>query len=757
MEALTGLTVAESNPSHPQLVRAPRGAPNVLIILLDDTGFAQLGCFGADISTPNIDRLAANGLSYNHFHVTALCSPTRASLLTGRNHHAVGMGFLSDMPMGFPGYTARIPQSAAMLPRLLRDAGWSTMAIGKWHLTPRGERSAAGPFNLWPTGVGFERYYGVLHGGANYWTPNLVSDNHYIDPPATYEEGYHLSADLADQVIRTISDQKSAAPEKPFFCYYAEAATHAPHQVDQRWSEPYAGRYDDGWEGWRERTFARQLESGIVPEGTRLTERPPWVQEWDGLDDDAQRLFARMHEIYAGFVSHTDAQIGRVIDHLRLIGELDNTIVMLCSDNGASAEGGHVGSINEHRFTKGLRESVEANFARIDEFGGPRSYNHYAWGWAWAGNTPFRLWKRYAWLGGTRTPLVVHWPSGIAASGEVRSQFCHVVDLMPTLLDLCGVDVPTTVDGVRQLPVDGRSLASTFEDSEAPSPRGSQYFEVQGSRAMYADGWKATTNHVGTAHGDEIALIPGSHAFAGDHWALFNLHDDFSEADDISADHPEKVAELEAAWWKAAEANNVLPLDDGYNGRLPAISPPAYPQPTRVVYRPGAGPVADEVLPLLCHGFSVTAELTVGPGGAEGIIAALGDWSSGFALYALDGHLIANLCLSGDQFKVSSPDPVPRAASLGCRYEPTSPTSGRMEVLVDGTVVGSLELDRSLPVSWQNGGTGLRIGLDAGFPVCDDYSPPFAWTGTIRSVEVAVSDPRPADLGQVIAESLNSD
>ena len=408
-----GLTVAESTPRPPELPRAPRGAPNVLVILLDDTGFAQLGCFGADFATPNIDRLAAGGLSYNRFHVTALCSPTRAALLTGRNHHAVGMGFLSDMTMGFPGYTARIPPSAAMLPRILRDAGWGTMAIGKWHLAPRGERSAAGPFTLWPTGVGFERYYGVLHGGANCWAPNLVRDQHYIDIPSHYDDGYHLSADLADQIVANITDQKHAAPEKPFFCYYAEVATHAPHHVTPEWVEPYRGMFDDGWERWRERAFDRQRISGIVPEGTTLTERPSWVQPWDELDDDARRLFARMHEVYAGFVTHTDAQIGRVIDHLEAIGELDNTIVILCSDNGASAEGGHVGSVNEHRFTKGLPESVAANLEWLDELGGPRTYNHYAWGWAWAGNSPLRLWKRYAWLGGTRTPW---WCTGLRAS-----------------------------------------------------------------------------------------------------------------------------------------------------------------------------------------------------------------------------------------------------------------------------------------------------------------------------------------------------
>ena len=534
-------------------------------------------------------------------------------------------------------------------------------------------------------------------------------------------------------------------------------ATHAPHHVAPEWVAPYRGAFDDGWERWRERVFERQLASGIAPPGTRLTERPAWVQPWSELDADARKLFARMQEVYAGFVTHTDAQIGRVIDHLEAIGELDNTIVMLCSDNGASAEGGHVGSVNEHRFTKGLPESVAANLAWLDELGGPRTYNHYAWGWAWAGNTPFRLWKRYAWLGGTRTPLVVHWPAGIAAQGEVRDQFCHAVDIAPTVLEACGVAPPEVVDGVEQMPLHGASLSATFADADAPDPRTEQYFEVQGSRAMYVDGWKATTDHVGQAHGDEVALLPGSRSFADDTWALFNLHDDFSEAHDLADRHPEKLAELEAAWWAAAERHHVLPLDDGYAGRMPAISPPAYPPPARARYRPGAGRVADEVMPVLVRGFTIEASVEVGAGGAEGIVWAMGDWTSGLALYGLDGALVLGLCLSGDQFRLATP-PVPAdTTSVGCRYAPTSPNSGQVELLLDGQVATQLELDRTLPNSWQNGGTGLIIGHDTGFPVNDDYQPPFPWTGTIRHLDVITPGAAPPDPAVIARESLNAD
>ncbi|MBX6391298.1 MAG: arylsulfatase, partial [Frankia sp.] len=393
--------------------RAPDGAPNVVVILLDDLGFAQFGCFGSDIATPAVDRLAAGGLRYNRYHVTALCSPTRASLLTGRNHHAVGMGFLADLPTNAPGYTARIPRSAAALPRLLRDNGYNTMAVGKWHLLPRWERTPAGPFDRWPLGLGFERYYGFLRGDANHWAPELVRDNSYVEAPGRPEDGYHLTEDLADEAIRMVVNQQESAPGKPFFLYFATGAMHSPHHVEKSWADRYAGHYDVGWDRWRDAVFARQLASGVVPPGTTLTPRPSWVPAWDDLSDKERRLFARMHEVYAGFLSHTDAQIGRLIGTLERLGLLDNTLLFVMSDNGASAEGGVAGTANEHRFTHRLPDNLDENLERLDDWGGITGYPHYSWGWAWAGNTPFRLWKRYTWLGGTRVPMIVHWPRGI--------------------------------------------------------------------------------------------------------------------------------------------------------------------------------------------------------------------------------------------------------------------------------------------------------------------------------------------------------
>ena len=433
-----GRTFAESTPSFDPLPQPPAGAPNVVVIVLDDLGFAQLGCFGGDVDTPVIDGLAAGGLRYRSFHVTALCSPTRACVLTGRNHHAVGMGFLTDIPTGFPGYDGRIPRSAATLPRVLKDAGYSTFAVGKWHLVPRWEQSASGPFDRWPLGVGFERYYGFLGGDTNQWAPELVQDNGFVEAPATPGEGYHLTEDLAERAIRLVQDQQQATPGKRFLLYFAPGAMHAPHQAPEEWIERFRGRYDAGWEAFRDATFARQQALGLVPRGAPLPEHPRWVPRWTSLPADERRLYARMMEVYAGFLAHTDHQIGRVLGFLRERALLDDTLVMLISDNGASAEGGPLGSHNEHRFTHDMLDDPAELAARVHELGGHRAYNHYAWGWAWAGNTPFRLWKRFAWLGGVRTPLIVHWPAGLAAKNELRTGPGHIVDIMATVADVGG-------------------------------------------------------------------------------------------------------------------------------------------------------------------------------------------------------------------------------------------------------------------------------------------------------------------------------
>ncbi|MGE0880938.1 MAG: arylsulfatase [Acidimicrobiia bacterium] len=742
MSAQLRLTVGESTPDFPTVPRPRTGAPNVVVILFDDLGFGQFGCFGSDIDTPNIDRLAAGGLRYNRFHVTALCSPTRASLLTGRNHHAVGMGFLCDMPLAFPGYNGRVPKSAVPLPRVMRDAGYSTMAVGKWHLVPAGERTPAGPFDRWPLGFGFERYYGFLRGDANHWSPQLACDNHLLDQPATPHDGYHLTEDLTDQAIRYIQEQKQSAPDKPFFLYYALGAMHAPHHVDRSWIDKFAGRYDDGWEAFRERAFARQLEMGVVPEGTTLTERPPWVQAWRDLSPAARRVFARMQEGFAGFLTHTDAQIGRLLDHLERMGQLDNTIVLLMSDNGASAEGGLLGTANEHRFTQHMTETIEGLTEHLDDWGGKRAYHHYAWGWAWAGNTPFRLWKRYTWLGGTRTPLVVHWPAGIAAQGEVRQAFCHAVDLAPTVLDICGIDPPQSVDGVSQQRLDGASLAATFADADAPG-RSSQYFEMLGSRSIYLDGWKATTDHVSQGVADEERMLEGSRSFASDHWSLFALDNDFSEAHDVSGQHPEVLRRLQQQWLVEAGANNVLPMDDTLVNRFGTIVPPPYPPGQHRVFVPGA-PVSDEAIPRFMFGVDLTAVVDVPAGDADGVLFALGDWTNGIAMYARSGRVTAAVNAGGEVTRATTDAPLaPGRHEVTCVLRPGM-GSASIAVVIDGSEAAKAESPYPLPHAWQHGGTALLLGHDRGFPVTDDYACPFPWTGEI--VELRVDAPAPPNL-----------
>lgn len=699
---------------------------NVLTIVLDDTGFAQLGCFGSDIATPHLDALAGNGLRYNRFHVTALCSPTRASLLTGRNHHRVGMGYLVDVPGDTEGYTATIPPEAGTLPAVLRSAGYSTMAVGKWHLAPRWENNPAGPYNRWPLGLGFERYYGFLGAETNQFTPALVRDNSCVEPPRGPEEGYHLGEDLADQAIAMIRDQQQNTPDRPFFCYFATGAMHAPLQAPEEWVRRYEGKFDQGWDAWRADVVRRQQALGVVPADAEPTERPPWVRPWDELDAREQRAAARGMEVFAAYLSHTDAQIGRVLDYLRDIGRLDDTLVTVISDNGTSSEGGPDGSFNYH----GSRSDPEANrdltLDNVEEMAGPRAYLQYAWPWAWAGNTPFSLWKRFTALGGVRTPLIVHWPAGIAARGEVRDQFCHAIDLMPTVLDAVGVAVPDRLGGVDQMSLDGKSLLHTFDDDTASAPRDSQYFECAGSRAFYDQGWKIGTNHVGPTPVLERKLIPGSHDFQTDQWSLFHLDQDFAETRDLAAEHPERLRRMIESWWTEAGRNHVLPLNDGYSGRTQAERPASHRQPESASYRAGAGGVSEFMYPVLAEGFTMQAHVARGAGSSSGIIFALGDWTQGMAWYLLDGRQVFSCVIANVEYRLELPDPVsPDAVELGLAYREGG-AGGTFTVHEGGVAQGELDLALPLPVRWQIGGVGLQVGHDSGFPVNDDYTPPFA-------------------------------
>jgi arylsulfatase len=753
--AIIGRTISESVPAFEGSPRPQPGAPNVVLVVLDDLGFGQLGCFGSDLATPTIDRLAAEGARYNRFHVTSLCSPTRASLLTGRNHHAVGMGFLTDVPTGFPGYNGRIPASAAALPRILRDGGYSTFAVGKWHLAPRWEQSASGPFARWPLGLGFERFYGFLGGDTNQWTPELVRDNGFIEPPRSPMDGYHLTEDLVDQAMRLVQDQQQATPKKPFFLYFATGATHAPHHAPRAAIDRYRGHFDAGWDRWRAELFARQLASGVVPAGTTLTPRPPWVDAWDDLTADQRRLFARLMEAFAGYLSHTDQQLGRLVGHLETLGVLDDTLVLVCSDNGTSAEGGPYGSLNEHRFTHQLLDDPAETLRHLDELGGFRAYNHYPWGWAWAGNTPLRLWKRYTWLGGVRTPLLARWPSHVQQPGGVRPQFCHAVDVFPTILDAAGVEVPAHVDGVGQQAVDGASLLSTLADPDAPSPRATQYFEMIGSRAIYHQGWKATTDHVGDQLDIERERLDGSHDFETDRWSLFHLDEDFSEAHDLADEQPDLTRQLAERWWSEAGRNQVLPLDDSLVKRIGALEPPPYGARRRAVLRPGGGPVSEDAIPSLIGGFVLDAHLEVPSGGAEGVICALGDWNNGWACYLLDGTPVVAFSVFGYHHRFAATEPL-TAGTLVLRveYRRAKTAGGAVTIRVDDEVLAEGTLPADLPFRWQIGGAGLLVGRDRGFPVCDDYEPPFPCTATLTSLTLEAGSPPRRDADREVTSAL---
>ena len=751
------LRLEDSVGTHPQVTRAPHGAPNVVLIVLDDLGFAQLGCFGSDIRTPHIDGLASTGLRYNRFHVTALCSPTRASLLTGRNHHAVGMGFLSELALGYPGYTGTIPKTAGALPRVLRDAGYSTLAVGKWHLTPGNEQTAAGPFDRWPLGLGFERYYGFLTAETNQWAPALVSDNHFIDQPRGPGEGYHLTTDLADQAIRFVYDVAHHAPGKPFFLYFAPGAMHAPHQVPREWIDRYAGAYDAGWDAWRDSTFARQQATGVVPKDARISPRPSWVQAWSETPASRRPLYARMQEVYAGFLSHTDAQIGRLLGAIDALGVMDNTLVLVLSDNGASSEGGPYGTFNNQARQVDTDESeIEA---MIRDWGQQGGYYHYAWAWAWAGNTPFRLWKRYSWLGGVRTPLIARWPKNIKDAGAVRSQFCHAIDVMPTVLEACGVAQPAVIDGVTQQRVDGASLLASFERADAPSPRERQYFEIVGSRAIVSGEWKATTDHIGRGNIWEQRLLEGSRRFEDDHWALFHLPTDFAETTDVASEHPDVVRRLVDEWMFEAGRNNVLPITDAMHGRAPdQVMPPTYPPHARSVFRPGGSPIFDKWVPAFGAGAHITADVDMPDGTSEGILCALGDRNSGFAFYVRDGALVFAMSAQGNRAKVSAPFPkVSGRHALTCVLSPNTEEHITFTLEIDGRPVGSVRERIVLPPLWQFGGSGLCLGYDRPLSVTEDYEPPFRWSGVLHSLVIDVPTAKTPDVSAEIRATLKAE
>jgi arylsulfatase len=733
-----GRTAADSGkPEWPKQVEAPKGAPNVLVILTDDVGFGAASTFGGPIATPTLDALAKEGLRYNEFHVTAMCSPTRAALLTGRNHHDVGSGHVTENANAFDGYTSIIPKSAATIAEILKDNGYATALIGKHHNTPTWETSQVGPFDHWPIGLGFQYFYGFLGGDTNQFSPSLYEGTTPVEPPHD-DPTYHLERDLADHAIAWIHEQKSIAPDRPFFLYYATGATHAPHQAPKEWIDKFKGKFDQGWDKVREETLARQKALGVVPPNTQLTKRPDEIPSWDSLSADQKAVYARFMEVYAGFLAYSDHQIGRVIQTLRDMGQFDNTLVIFIEgDNGATGEGGDNGRLNELSFMNGIQEQIPDIKKRIDEIGGPKTYPEYPFGWAHAMNTPFQWCKQIAsHFGGTRDGMVITWPARIKDKGGLRSQFHHVIDVAPTILDAIGIPAPTWVNGIQQKPIAGVSMVYSFDNPKAPSTRSTQYFELYGNRAIYHDGWVAAAGPVEMPW----AVGPVKKSIDDIKWELYHITDDYSEANDLAAKEPAKLRELQDLFWAEAARNHVLPILFG------KFSPgPPTPNLTRgqtsFVYYPNTPRVPLSDAPNLVNSsFVVEADATVPDGGTSGVLFTEGGRFGGQALYVLNDRLVYQYSLLDMAHTiVTSTEKIPSGAhkfAVDFKYDGGGMGKGALAtLLVDGKPVGAGRIERTIPFI-AGIDEGLSVGLDTGTPVGDDYTVPFAFTGTLSKVTV---------------------
>jgi arylsulfatase len=757
-----GRTFDTSEPAWPEPNRAKEGTPNVLFIILDDTGFAQLGSYGSPIATPNLDALAENGLRYNNMHTTALCSPSRSCIMTGRNHHSNAMSCITECSTGFPGANGNIPFENGFISEILREQGYNTYAIGKWHLTPMDQNSAAGPYDRWPLGRGFERFYGFMGGGTHQYYPELVYDNHQVEQPKSPEEGYHVTEDLVDKAMGFIADAKQVAPSKPFFMYFCPGATHAPHHVRKEWSDKYKGQFDEGWEVYREKTFARQKELGIVPADAELSRHDPDVPKWDSLPEKEQKLYARMMEVFAGFLEHTDFHIGRLLDFLKQIDEFENTLIMAISDNGASSEGGPKGSVNENLFLNNVEDDMETNLRLIDELGAPNTYNHYAWGWTWAGNTPFRRWKRETYRGGISDPFIVHYPKGLKAKGEIRTQYTHAIDMVPTVLDVLGVEPPDSIKGVTQSPIEGVSFADSFEDPLTASQRNTQYFEMMGHRSIYSDGWRAVCPWPGPSFTEAGAFfgapIPAEKLTELDAtgWELYHVAEDFAENHNVGEENRAKLIEMIGQWYVEAGKYKVMPVDGRGTARFAEERPQIAKDRSSYTFYPGTQSVPLNAGPrLLNRTHSITADVEIPEGGAEGVLTSYGGNDGGFSLFVKDGKLqYLHNYVARDYMHVESTETVTVGShKLRFEFEVTGPpdfangkgTPGRAQLYIDDKLVGQADFPHTIPLSMGSGG-GFIVGADPGAPVGLYYEPPFEFTGTIRSVTFDVS-------GDVIEDS----
>jgi len=737
---------------------APEGSPNVLYIIWDDVGYGAMDVFGGPIETPTMRRIAEKGLRYSNFHTTALCSPTRSCLMTGRNATSNNMACITEATNGFPGISGRIPFENGTIAEVLNERGWNTYAVGKWHLTPAEEESAASWKHRWPLGRGFERFYGFLGGETNQWYPTLIYDNHPVEPPYTPEEGYHLSKDLVDKAIEFIQDAKVVAPDKPFLMYFCPGAGHAPHHVFKEWADKYKGKFDMGYEAIRETILANQKKLGILPESAELSPINPhgepevkspdgkpwpmldWVRPWDSLNDDEKKLFIRMAEVYAGFVSYTDNEIGRLLDYLEESGQLDNTIIIVVSDNGASGEGGPNGSVNEMKFFNNIPDTIEENIKYLDELGSTKTYNHYCTGWAWAFDTPFPYWKRFAgYEGGTADICLVSWPRGITTQGEARHQYIHAIDIVPTVYDLLGIELPEVLKGYVQSPIEGESFKRSTDDPNVPGKE-TQFYSMLGQRAIYHQGWLANTVH---------PPISGWGNFAHDIWELYNLSEDRSQMNNVADQHPGRLELLKGAWSFYAGVYKGLPLDDRSALEIVSIERPQMSKPrNRYLYYPNAAEVPESVsVNIRGRSYTIAAGVIVDMIDAEGVLFAQGHAMGGHSLYIKDKklHYVYNW-LGEDIQKVTSNVEIGTGRhAFTAEFNKTGQDPqtrsalGTLTLYIDTKQVGQVEI-KTQPGFFSGVGAGLCVGRDSGSPVSPDYKPPFTFTGgTIDGVAIDVA------------------
>ena len=730
----------------PDEARPPKGSPNILLVLFDDVGFSDFGCYGSPIRTPNIDAIAAQGLRYTGFHTTAMCSTTRTALLTGRNHHAAGVGCLANFDSGQPGYRGKISREAGTVAEMLRLSGYRNYMFGKWHVTPLTQSGGSGPYDGWPLGRGFDRFYGFMDAETDQYAPELVRDNTPIDAPGNFDTGYHLTADLVDQAIRTIADHLADAADIPWLSWVAFGACHAPHQAPADLIRSYDALFEQGWDHERATRLARQKALGIVQSDTQLPPRNDGVKEWASLSSDERKLFTRLQAAYAGMLDHTDCHIGRLMQFLRDSGQADNTLVLVLSDNGASQEGGPLGMVNAMGPYNFKPEPLEEKLRRLCDIGGPDTHSNFPWGWAMAANTPLKRYKQNTHGGGIRDPLVIAWPKGIAARGELRHGFRHACDLTPTLLEVIGVTPPDAINGVTQRPLDGVSFAASLADAQAPMRERPQYFEMFGHRGLWQAGWKA------------VAFHPPGKPFEADRWELYHLDADFSENHDLAEQEPERLKAMIELWWQEAERNQVLPLDDRFAPRFADNARRYHGPRDHFVFHRGMGHLPTDVAPdVRARDYIIEAEVKIDAGGAAGVLIAHGDATSGYSLYIQGGHLVHDMNIGGAHVLLRSDRPVPSGhVKLGFRMEqgPLGPPPAAAigagpisqhrtgTLLINGEPAGSLQSKIGFNnfISW----SGLDIGRDRGSPV-SYYVAPFEFTGFLKKVTVTLGPPRAVD------------